>query len=209
MDFRITALSLILGSMMVLPVVAGELACESEYCRSNLHPLPESGLWFDHDEPGTGFTLEMQNRILAGFWFGYDSAGDPAWYLFSGVIESIETQDGGWRLETDLYRFEGGNCLGCEFQSPDDPEKVGVIDLEFPARTRARYRVDDGAWHEMTAFTFGVGAREVFNDSGDHVPDMDGWWTLVYQDRELEVTRTRGGSGSNAGRRIPPGMIEE
>src|SRR5690554_2023153 len=48
---------------------------------ANAVPYPETGLWYNPDESGSGFDLEFQNGIMAGHYFGYDANGEPEWYL--------------------------------------------------------------------------------------------------------------------------------
>ena len=72
-----------------------------------------SGSWYDPSHDGEGFVVEILNETIAMvIWFTYDTEGNPAWILNTGVI------DGATIVVNDLQITSGG-IFGSEF-NPDD-----------------------------------------------------------------------------------------
>jgi hypothetical protein len=71
---------------------------------------PESGVWWNPAEPGTGVLLEIQDNFLFAAAYTYDSAGRPTWYTTAGFL------DGNARFTGVLDAFSGGNCHGCPYR---------------------------------------------------------------------------------------------
>lgn len=143
-------------------------------------PYPAMGIWFDPEQPGTGFMFEVQNGTLVGYYSLYDGAGQPIWYLLAGNLE-LEPESGeGWVLETDLERYEGGACLSCPFQSPVVGTPGGEIRLTFPHRGEGRFQIDHGPERPLKPFLHGVPAFYPFMPESDAlVPDLEGQWVLA------------------------------
>ena len=76
----------------------------------------ESGSWFNLDQDGHGFTIEVleDGRVVA-YWFTYDQAGNQAWFFGEGTIEDGEL------VIADTFQTRGPS-----FGSEYDP-----ADLEF------------------------------------------------------------------------------
>ena len=108
-------------------------------------PYPEPGHWYNPDQSGTGFNLEFQNGIMAGYYYGYDLEGDPEWYLVTNPLVRSDSPGVMWELEVEPQRFTGGNCIGCPYQPPDDPEALAAIKIEFLQRAYARLTLNDGS----------------------------------------------------------------
>ena len=104
---------------------------------------PESGFWWNPDEPGTGLQLEVQDNFIAIVGYSYDEDGYPIWVIAAGFLDENasfssgeDPGDGTW-----LSELSGGQCLGCAFSGfptvhtgsrgkislifdPDDPGKA-------------------------------------------------------------------------------------
>jgi hypothetical protein len=79
---------------------------------------PESGVWWNPNEPGTGLILDLQDNFLAVSLFVGDTSGDPIWYTSTGFLI------GNARYEGTLDYFPGAQCIGCGFR-PVNPQ-LGV-----------------------------------------------------------------------------------
>lgn len=82
---------------------------------------------------------------MAGFYYGYDADGEPEWYLVTGQLERGESAEVMWALEVEPQRFTGGNCLGCPYQAPGEPEIFPAMKIEFLQRAYARLTLSDGS----------------------------------------------------------------
>lgn len=187
-------IAVLLTCLIPLGVIAqeGDPCLAGENCpRMTVESYPETGIWFNPDEPGSGFMFEIQNRMLAGYYFGYDSEGRPAWYLISGLLEFAEKDNLTWSLTAPLFGFQGGSCIGCLYQEPGEPDSAGTITIEFITRATARFTVDGETWHRSQSFTYGTGGEVVFPGSDYPMPNLDGQWLMIVYDREAEMNLSR------------------
>jgi hypothetical protein len=89
---------------------------------------PESGWWWNPDEPGRGFNIETQQNTLFVATYVYDQKGNPIWYTGSGELDEKST------LTTELLLSENGPCIGCPYQAPSTTEAGIPITLQFTSR---------------------------------------------------------------------------
>lgn len=100
---------------------------------------PASGWWWNPNEPGRGFTIEVTAispllttpRIFFGA-FGYDTttAAPAVWYTSSGIMSSVSSYSG------TLYQFSGGVALGSSsFKAASLVGSVGSMTLSFTSAT--------------------------------------------------------------------------
>lgn len=115
-------------------------------------PLPESGRWGPRDGSRTGLFLEVQNRIIAGIWIGYDADGNPLWLSFNGTLapwqDAFSSGRTGWELIGRLTRFSGGGCIligeecdGSVAGTPDNEKLPQWIRLRFSQRSAVTLEV--------------------------------------------------------------------
>lgn len=146
--------------------------------------IPESGFWYNPDQPGTGYSIEVQGRTLAGSYHGYTPEGQPEWFTFSGLLERAEAGAGyAWHMQSPLFRSAGGACLSCPYTPPETTQPVALVRFEFQQRSQARVSVDAGEWELIQPLVFGVATTPEFTPVVEFpVPDLDGPWVLVFQD---------------------------
>ena len=179
--------------LLALPA-ASLLAQEGPYvpcvdCEGFIYaPYPEPGHWYNPDQPGTGFNLEFQNGIMAGYYYGYSLEGEPEWYLVTNPLVHSETPGVMWELEVEPQRFTGGNCMGCPYQAPDDPEKLATIKIEFLQRAYARVTLSDGSIQYMVPIMYGEVGKAFFVEQTPYIfPTISpnpyaSLWTLVFKE---------------------------
>lgn len=67
--------------------------------------VPETGVWWNASEGGSGFTFEVQGNLLLMSSYGYDAAGRAQWYV--GALPS-------WPMAASAAplpaRKDGGPC---------------------------------------------------------------------------------------------------
>jgi hypothetical protein len=74
--------------------------------------LPDNGWYWNKDESGRGFNIEIQNNLLFMSAFIYDAQGKPIWLVSGGVMPSDHTFSG------TLVQTSDGQCVGCTFKPP-------------------------------------------------------------------------------------------
>lgn len=94
---------------------------------------PESGVWWNPSESGTGLILDLQDNFLAVALYVGDTAGNPTWYTATGFLT------GNALFEASLDFFPGAQCIGCAYR-PVTPQ-IGVggpIRIVFDPNDSAR-----------------------------------------------------------------------
>lgn len=94
---------------------------------------PESGVWWNPNEPGTGLILDLQDNFLAVSLFVGTPAGTPTWYTATGFLT------GNARFDGQLDYFPGAQCIGCGFRAVSPQPGAGgpiriLFDPDDPAR---------------------------------------------------------------------------
>ena len=99
--------------------------------------LPQTGAWVIDEEsdgkPGRGFTLDTQGNVTVIAFYGYETYGEPTFYVGSGAFASDNNYDG----SITLTRFAGGRFLGSTSPMSATPTaanpngSVGQVGLTF------------------------------------------------------------------------------
>ena len=92
---------------------------------------PESGWWWDPNQSGSGFSIEVQGSNVFMVGFMYDDAGKPVWYLSAGPLSSPTTYHG------NLLLIAGGQTESGPYHPPSTATTVGTVDLNFTAVDQA------------------------------------------------------------------------
>ena len=100
---------------------------------------PETGVWWNPNEPGTGLILDLQDNFMVVSLFVGDSQGNPTWFTSTGFLDF---EDVGL-YEGTLDRFPGAQCIGCGFR-PVTPQ-IGV-----GGPIRILFDLDDSAQATLT-----------------------------------------------------------
>jgi hypothetical protein len=82
------------------------------FCGSASAVLPDSGWYFNADEPGRGFNIEIQDDTLFMAGFVYDTNGNPIWVISSGPMSSDATYMG------PAFQTANGQPLGGAYRPP-------------------------------------------------------------------------------------------
>lgn len=94
---------------------------------------PESGNWWNPNEPGRGFTIEIQDDFLFMTIYTYDNDGEPAWYTAQGRLIGND------RFVGEMIRFRNGQCLGCPFRPNQQVPGIAFpIQIDFLTEITAR-----------------------------------------------------------------------
>jgi hypothetical protein len=91
---------------------------------------PETGWYWNPNESGRGFNLEIQDNVLFMSAFVYRADGTPAWYVAGGPMTDDKN------FTADLFETSGGQCLGCAYR-PNTATKVGTATVVFSSERAA------------------------------------------------------------------------
>jgi len=111
--------------------------------------LPENGLYWDQNQPGKGFYVEVQNGVgVVVMYAGDPNTDKPTYYIAAGNIveagQSLEPprDSGGYYpvhgFFSDLYEVSQTPCLICLSVGKSDVETVvGSVEVDFSDRNAA------------------------------------------------------------------------
>jgi len=132
---------------------------------------PESGFWWNPNEPGTGYSIEIQDNFLFGAFYVYDTGGIPYWYTTSGFL------DGNASFTGDFYVSEDGQCLGCSWSPANSfPASEGELTITFLTETTATI--------EFLGQIKSIQRHNFF--LGDELQKMRGEWQMVLDRSQME-----------------------
>lgn len=127
---------------------------------------PESGWWWNPDESGRGFNIEIQDDVIVVSTYVYDADGNPVWYLSAGRLNRQAN-----RYTGTLDRFDGGQCIECDqYTQPEYHQRAaGNIVIDFLTETTAELTWKGG--------TIPI-QRQIFA-FGDELDTLLGQWQMV------------------------------
>jgi hypothetical protein len=112
---------------------------------------PQTGWWWNEQESGRGFAIEVQNGTLWLAGYMYDANGNPTWYLATGPMISSSEFQGAWAV------FGGGQTLTGSYVPPTVTNaNGGSVTLQFTNPTVATLTLPDGRQIPFERFNFGV-----------------------------------------------------
>ncbi len=131
---------------------------------------PESGWWWNPDEPGTGFAIEIQDDKVFAAFYVYDDLGNPIWYTAVGDIQ------GNSYFDNDRDYTFGGTCIDCSYTTPTTLiGDGGPVTIDFLTETTATIQFGGSVKH-IERYNFFL---------GDELEKMRGEWQVVYDVSEF------------------------
>lgn len=87
---------------------------------------PESGLWWNPEESGTGYTIEIQDNLMVVTVYGGNPNGEAKWYTAAGLLQ------GNALFEADLLGFSAVQPIGGHYGGRPTPDPVyGRLKIVF------------------------------------------------------------------------------
>jgi len=102
---------------------------------------PMTGLWWNPNESGTGYNIQVQQGTLVATMFSYAASGDPMWYLIVGPLTNM---GGGVGTTGTLDKYRGGQCASCMYQMPSMMGSDGTMTVTFTSPTTATVQLPGG-----------------------------------------------------------------
>lgn len=151
-------------------------------------PIPVNGSWYNPDQSGTGYLLEVQNGRLLGYYFGYDTSGDQQWLIFQGDLEKPEEESEVlWQVNSTFLSFRDGNAFNEPHTVPSNELSGDSIFVEFLSKHNARISVNGEAHQNFIPIVYGVGLSRPFEETKHNFPNMQGMWSFVYKRKQPET----------------------
>ena len=138
---------------------------------SALAAVPESGLWWNPDEPGRGYTIELQDDLLFAAFYAYQEDGRQSAFYTA----TVELDGPSGKAQGPLYAARNGQCFGCSHRVPDI-DAIGTVRFEFDSPVTGEITMPGGLVIPVERMTLPV----------PHWTDpaaMLGIWSIVDGDR--------------------------
>lgn len=129
------------------PLARFEFAGPGTIAQGPAADAPESGWWWDAQQPGWGCFIEFQGALAYMAIFTYAPNGRPEWYSGTGRIEA-------GRLAIPLGRYVGGRSLNGPGRAVTLDRAMGTFSMQFSNRREGTYRFPGGATGRLVRFAF-------------------------------------------------------
>jgi len=108
---------------------------------------PVAGLWWNADETGSGYALDVKHGVLVVTLYSYTAAGAPIWYLASGpIINNVFT--------ATLDKYRDGQCIACAYKPTTPNGNDGTVSITFTSNTSATMTLPGGRTFAITPQPF-------------------------------------------------------
>ena len=102
---------------------------------------PMTGLWWNPNESGSGYNIQIQRGVMVATIYSYTAGGDPMWYLAVGPLTNA---GGGVATMGTLDKYRSGQCASCTYQMPSMIGNEGVVTINFSSPTAATVHFPGG-----------------------------------------------------------------
>jgi len=184
-NFRaVTLISILVVTFNAFAQVGPDLPCTD--CQQEfVKPTPYEGSWFNPEQSGSGFLIEVENDKLLGYYFGYDEEGEPIWALFDGQLQDASEEGGLYKVNSTLGKYKGGNCINCDYKPPSEIEEIGDIEIIFNRHAHASFSINGGDVQNIVPLYFGFETIKHFEEETTvPIPELEGWWTVFVDGSE-------------------------
>jgi len=103
--------------------------------------MPFVGLWWNPDEPGTGYSLLVRHGVMVVTMYSYAAGGEPVWYYAPGRLTANGT---GVMMSATLDRYRGGPCVTCQYTPAAVAGSDGQFSIVFASPTSATVHLPGG-----------------------------------------------------------------
>ena len=147
--------------------------------------LPESGFYWNPEQPGRGYAIEIQDRTLFMTIYVYTDEATPAqreplWYSASATLARNTGGSLTYRFQSNLAFSEDGQCLGCDFVAPLTTITGLPIEITFDSPIHGVMTID-GEDIELFRFWYSQSIT-------DPILAMFGQWMVVTDYTDVDNT---------------------
>lgn len=107
-----------------------------------------SGWWWNSQESGRGFFIEVQGTIAFIGSFMFDVDGKPTWYVAEAQLQ------GATRLTGNLSQFRGGQSLTGVYRAPSVQPSPGSFSVQFSSNTTGELILPNNQRVSISRFMF-------------------------------------------------------
>ncbi|MBX3588365.1 MAG: hypothetical protein KF796_17160 [Ramlibacter sp.] len=108
----------------------------------------ESGWWWNAEEPGRGYFIEVQGNQAFLVVFTYEASGQPTWYVANGSLA------GSQGLSGVLQQYGNGQSLQGSYRTPSLAANPGSLFFVFSSAKAGSLVLPDGRLINLNRFTF-------------------------------------------------------
>lgn len=160
---------------------------------------PESGWWWNPNASGTGYSIEIQDNVLAVATYVFDASGAPTYYISAGAMGDDSTYSG------TLNLYSGGQCIGCSYRAPAGAA-AGTISIKFLSALNGTLTFNGGAPIPIQRFSYGINTAAPYAMLGEWAIIEGGkTYPVYYGDRIQFPTTFTSTSAGSAGTLIAAG----
>lgn len=127
---------------------------------------PRTGQWWNPNESGRGFNIDIQNGVMVMTMYTYDASGNAQWYLAAGPMTN-----GQRTFSATMDRYVGGQCVMCSYQPAVLVGNDGLVTVNFSDEMHATIAFPGGHVSSITPFDFAFGPLPA---------GLLGEWVFVY-----------------------------
>lgn len=110
--------------------------------------VPEAGWWWNPDESGRFFAIEVRNGAMMIAVLGYDAGGAPSWLLSSNAMAAPALYQGNWTRYTDVLSADGA------FRTAAASAIEGPVTVRFTDARNAQLTLPNGRDIKITRLRF-------------------------------------------------------
>lgn len=109
--------------------------------------LPEEGLWWNPNESGRGWSIEIQDSIIAVTHYVYDSGARATFYTSAGPWDGLG-------FTGALISSQNGQCIGCPYVAPSNTS-LGNVRFTFTSPLSGSVSYPNGVTIQIQRLVYG------------------------------------------------------
>ncbi len=114
----------------------GTIPIERQIWDRELSAFNPDGWWWNPDQSGRGYAIEVQGDTLVMAAFMYDDQGKPVWYLTFGPMTTPTHFEGVWS------KFSNGQTMSGPYKAPDETQ-FGSVTIDWATKDEATLTLSD------------------------------------------------------------------